>query len=103
MFHKLPNIAQIFILYFLSALLAILANYKINGFGLVDYTMDFLWLAYLPISTAACILTFDMLLEIINFEEIESLKEENKVVYILALCVLSAGFAIATSIFLKSV
>jgi Na+/melibiose symporter-like transporter len=103
MFHKLPTIAQILILYVLSAILAFLANYTIRISESVSYTLDFLWLAYLPISTAACILTFDMLLEIVDFDEMESLKEENRVVYVLALCVLSAGFAIATSIFLKSV
>ncbi len=59
------------------------------------------WIVYLPLATAANVLFFDELVKVISFDDIPKMEGTNKYLYILALSVLSAGFAIATAIFLK--
>jgi hypothetical protein len=67
----------------------------------LDIDFGFLWLIYLPIATAAVVTTFDYIMDTFDFEEIKTLKDNNRYLYSLSLAVLSAGFAIATAIFMK--
>jgi hypothetical protein len=61
----------------------------------------FFWTIYLPLATAANVLVFDILVQAIDFDEIHKAEGLNKSVYITALTILSAGFAIATAVFLR--
>jgi hypothetical protein len=62
---------------------------------------SFFWAIYLPVIIAASVLLFDETLKIIDLNEIKTLKDTNKYLYILSICVLSAGFAVAMAIFMK--
>ena len=62
---------------------------------------NFVWIIFLPIATAANTLFFDLLLGMVDFSVIKTLKDSEKGIYLVALTTLSAGFAIATAIFLK--
>jgi hypothetical protein len=62
---------------------------------------NFFWSIYLPLIVAASVLLFDEVLQIIDLNEIKTLKDNNKYLYILSLAVISAGFAIAMAIFMK--
>jgi hypothetical protein len=68
---------------------------------LATYVNPFFWSVYLPVVVAANVLLFDETLKIIDLDEIKTLKDTNKYLYILSICVLSAGFAIAMAIFMK--
>lgn len=93
MTSKIKNIVLTYILLFVFGFLA-----KREIF---DISLDFLWIIYLPIATYISIVTFDLLTNYIDFEAMDKLKEDHKGQYIIALSILSAGFAIATAIFLK--
>jgi hypothetical protein len=93
MTNKLKNIILTYLLVFV---IGTLANIEINGFSL-----DFLWIVYLPIATHISIIMFDLLSDYINFDLLRSFKQENQAIYTISLSILSAGFAIATAIFLK--
>jgi hypothetical protein len=93
MTNKLKNIALTYLLLFVFGYLA-----KREVFGV---NLDFLWIVYLPIATYISIITFDMLTNYIDFETIHDLKQEHKASYTVALAILSAGFAVATAIFMR--
>jgi hypothetical protein len=93
MTNKIKNIALTYLALFVFGYLA-----KREVF---DISLDFLWIIYLPIATYISIVTFDLLTNYIDFESMNKLKEDHKGQYIIALSILSAGFAIATAIFLK--
>jgi hypothetical protein len=61
----------------------------------------FFWSIYLPVIVAASVLLFDETLKIIDLNEIKTLKDTNKYLYILSISVISAGFAVAMAIFMK--
>jgi hypothetical protein len=61
----------------------------------------FFWILFLPVATAAVIATFDLIMRIVDLDEIATLKDQNKYIYIVGICILSAGFAVATALFLK--
>lgn len=83
-------ISKIAILY----VLAFVADYFAKQY-------NFVWIIFLPIATAANTLFFDLLLGMVDFDDIKLLKGSDKGIHLAALTVLSAGFAIATAIFLK--
>ena len=87
---NIKNITKIVIFYSFGLILEIFAR-----------QYNFLWSIYLPVATAGNVLLFDELVQFIDFEDIKHLDQNGKNFYILALTVLSAGFAIATAIFLK--
>jgi hypothetical protein len=93
MTNKIKNIALTYLLLFVFGFFA-----KREFFGI---SLDFLWIIYLPIATYISIITFDLLTNYIDFESMDKLKEDHKGQYIIALSILSAGFAVATAIFLK--
>lgn len=86
----LDKITTQFCLYGAAAVLAYLAKLTVYGISL-----NFLWLIFLPITTAAIVYTYDTIIEIIDF------KDDNMVNRELVLAILSAGFAIALAIFYK--
>jgi hypothetical protein len=75
------------------------------AFGLdyaaINWNLPVLWIIFLPISTAAVVFTFDLIVTHFDFDEIKHLKGSDKYLYIIALSILCAGFAVATAIFLK--
>ena len=90
------KITKLIISFVVTTLFGLAAKQNINGLAL-----DFLWIPYLSFATALSIQFFDLLVDYIDFDRINKLKEENQVIYTVALSILSAGFAIAIAIFLK--
>jgi hypothetical protein len=68
---------------------------------LANYVHNFFWSVYLPLIVGANVLLFDEILKIIDLNEIKTLKDTNKYLYILSVSIISAGFAIAMAIFMK--
>jgi len=92
----MTKITTLIATYILVFIIGFVAKLQLNG-----YPLDFLWIVYLPFATSVSIITFDLINKTIDFDLINQFKEENKAVYTVALAILSAGFAIATAIFLK--
>lgn len=84
------KILQVVVLYASAYIIELLAKEQ-----------SFFWILFLPVATAAVLTTFDLLMGIVDLEEIKLLKDQNKYLYILGVCILSAGFAVATALFLK--
>jgi hypothetical protein len=93
MTNKIKNIVLTYLALFVFGYLAKREIFNIS--------LDFLWIIYLPIATYISIVTFDLLTNYVDFEAMSKLKEDHKGQYVIALSILSAGFAIATAIFLK--
>ncbi len=88
--NMIYKIIQVTTLYVAAYLIELLAKEQ-----------SFFWILFLPVATAAVLTTFDLLMGIVDLEEIKILKDQNKYVYIVGVCILSAGFAVATALFLK--
>lgn len=84
--------------YIATILIGIVAKQSLFGLSL-----DFLWIAFLPLATFVSLSTFDLLLSNVDFtkETLSKLTEEERAVYTLAISILSAGFAVALAIFLR--
>ena len=91
---------KIFYYYLATFLLGFCAK---RNFVWMDFTFtfEFLWIVYLPFATAATVSTFDFLMDTIDFEDLKDIKDNHKYQYSISLAILSAGFAIASAIFLK--
>lgn len=85
-----------------STYIRILIFYILAFFlDLISARFPSFWIVYLPFATAANVLLFDELIHAIDFGEIHKSEGTSKSLYVLALTILSAGFAIATAVFLR--
>jgi hypothetical protein len=94
----LKKLTTLTLSYLATIALGFIAKTSIAGISL-----DFLWIAFLPLATFVSLTTFDLLLNNVDFtkETLNNLPEQHKSVYTIALAILSAGFAIALAIFLR--
>lgn len=59
------------------------------------------WSIYIVLVTAANVLTFDAIVDVMDFQDLKQIDGLAKSVYILSVCMLSGLFAVASVLFLR--